>query len=309
MKENLKVLFLDFDGVLTDNNVYISETGEESVRCSRSDGIGISMLTQLGMKLCVISTETNNVVSERCDKLQLQVFQGVSDKMKVISDLLDQWNIDAADAAFMGNDINDLDAMRYVGVAICPADAHDDVKKISHVITSAKGGFGAVREISEMIMARKFLSDAPLKDRPIARFPECQSLGYREWGEEHLLVHSNGQYTMKLLKIKSGAKGGLQYHRLKDEAAYVLSGRMIVRFESGKGCLEEKIIEAGDWVHFPSLAIHQEEAVSDVTLLEVSTPHFNDRVRVEEFFGQKCESGLPTTQYHEIRSVPPKSTR
>jgi len=136
--------------------------------------------------------------------------------------------------------------------------------------------------------------------RPVADFPSAESVGPREWGEETLLVLANGKYTMKKLFIKAGKRGGLQYHRKKDEASYVISGKMIVRYENEEGNLIDKEVGPGDWFHFPNGCIHQEIAITDVVRIEVSTPHFNDRVRVEEMFGISDSSGLQTTTEEEI---------
>ena len=135
---------------------------------------------------------------------------------------------------------------------------------------------------------------------PVPIFPELQSVGPRDWGEESLLVLSSGNYTMKKLSVKAGKKGGLQYHRLKDEASYIISGEMILRYDDGSGNLVEKKVNSGDWFHFPAGCVHQEEAITDVERIEVSTPHFNDRVRVEASYGLQEDFGLTTTEIHEI---------
>ena len=137
--------------------------------------------------------------------------------------------------------------------------------------------------------------------RPIAQFPEASSVGPRHWGEELLLVHSPGNYTMKQLNVKAGKKGGLQYHRLKDEAAFIVSGEMLLRYEVD-GELVDRKVGPGDWFHFPAGCVHQEIALTDVVRIEVSTPHFNDRVRVEAEFGLDDDGGLPTTQLEEIET-------
>lgn len=136
--------------------------------------------------------------------------------------------------------------------------------------------------------------------RPIAKFPDAESVGEREWGEETLLVLSKGKYTMKRLFIRAGMKGGLQYHRKKDEASYIVSGQMILRYENDQGNIAEKEVGPGDWFHFPAGCIHQEIAITDVVRIEVSTPHFNDRVRVESDYGIEAFDGLPTTQESDI---------
>ena len=137
--------------------------------------------------------------------------------------------------------------------------------------------------------------------RPTAQFPRADSVGPREWGEETLLVLASGKYTMKKLYIKAGKFGGLQYHRQKDEASYIVSGRMILRYENEDGNLVDKNVGPGDWFHFPNGCIHQEIALTDVVRIEVSTPHFNDRVRAEDLFGIPNSSGLQTTDESEIK--------
>ncbi len=131
-------------------------------------------------------------------------------------------------------------------------------------------------------------------------FPKPQSVGDRPWGTEDLLALVSKQFSVKRLRIKAGSKGGLQYHRLKDEVAIVISGRMLIRYDLGDKVLNEKIIEAGDVVHFPPGLVHQEEALTDCELIEASSPHFNDRVRVEELYGLGDPLGLPTTEEHEV---------
>jgi len=138
--------------------------------------------------------------------------------------------------------------------------------------------------------------------RPTAQFPKSSSVGERDWGKEILLVHSEGNFTMKKLLIKKGFSGGLQYHRKKDEAAYIISGILLVTYENEAGEIVKKELREGNWLHFPKGSIHQETAISDVEIIEVSTPHFNDRVRVEEEFGLNPNDfqGLPTTAENEI---------
>jgi mannose-6-phosphate isomerase len=138
--------------------------------------------------------------------------------------------------------------------------------------------------------------------RPVVRFPAPEDLGPRQWGDELLLVLAPGKYTMKRLFIKEGSHGGLQYHRIKDEAGFVISGRLRIRFEEGPGKLTERELGPGDFFHFPNGSVHQECALTDVVLLEVSTPHFNDRVRVEPIFGLESGHGLPTTEMEAIVS-------
>jgi mannose-6-phosphate isomerase-like protein (cupin superfamily) len=131
-------------------------------------------------------------------------------------------------------------------------------------------------------------------------FPVVQSVGERPWGTEDLIALVSNQFSVKRLKIKSGNKGGLQYHRLKDEVAIMISGKMLIRYDLGDKILREKIVEAGDVIHFPPGLVHQEEAITDCEIIEASSPHFNDRVRVEETYGLGKPLGLPTTQIRDI---------
>ena len=131
-------------------------------------------------------------------------------------------------------------------------------------------------------------------------FPVAQSLGERPWGTEDLLALISKQFSVKRIKIKAGNKGGLQYHRFKDEVAIIISGQMLIRYDLGNKILKEKVVNAGDVVHFPPVLVHQEEALTDCEIIEASSPHFNDRVRVEKNYGFGTPHGLPTTLENEI---------
>ena len=133
----------------------------------------------------------------------------------------------------------------------------------------------------------------------IVKFPESTEVE-RDWGYEQTLVVASGKYAMKKLFLKKGKKGGLQFHMRKDEAIYVLHGKLIVRYEDEQGNLREKICGPGDYAHFPNGAVHQEEAIEDTLILECTTPHANDRVRVDSENEQK-EFGLQTTREDEIK--------
>jgi quercetin dioxygenase-like cupin family protein len=135
----------------------------------------------------------------------------------------------------------------------------------------------------------------------MVEFLKGESMGDRSWGEEVLLCTVPGAYTFKVLTIKAGKKGGLQYHRFKDEAGYLVSGRLKVRFVGANGELTEKILEAGSAFRFRPNEIHQEEALTDCKVIEVSTPYINDRVRVEELFDlDGAGYGLPSTHVSDV---------
>lgn len=150
---------------------------------------------------------------------------------------------------------------------------------------------------------KPFKPDISQQNGP-AQFPEPTDVGPRAWGQEIMLVTSPGNYTFKLLKMKKGAKGGLQYHHRKFEAGYIIRGKLLVRYDPGTGKIAERLCEEGDVVYFPQGAVHQEEAITDVEIIEVSTPFLNDRVRVEKLYGLPEEGeGMPTTQPVEVQAL------
>jgi 3-deoxy-D-manno-octulosonate 8-phosphate phosphatase (KDO 8-P phosphatase) len=147
----IKFLAFDFDGVFTDNLVYTTEKGEESVACWRSDGLGISKIKKLNIPIWVISTEKNNVVSKRCEKLGLSCIQNCDDKLATLMELLEKHHCDLKNTAFTGNDINDSACLEKVGLPIVVADSHQDIDHLALYRTEKRGGRGAVREVCDLI--------------------------------------------------------------------------------------------------------------------------------------------------------------
>lgn len=147
----IKLLILDFDGVLTDNFVFVNEEGIESVKCNRSDGIGISRLKNIGINVLIISTEKNSVVTVRGNKLKVDVIQGVSDKKIEVEKISDNFNIPLSKIAFLGNDINDIPALEIVGFPMGVSDSYEEIDPFIKFKTQKKGGEGAVREVCDLI--------------------------------------------------------------------------------------------------------------------------------------------------------------
>ena len=155
----IELLVLDFDGVLTDNYVYVNEMGIESVKCNRSDGIGISRIKKLGVKVIIISTEKNKVVTVRGDKLKIDVHQGVSDKKLEVKKVSIDLNIQLSKIAFLGNDINDISALEIVGFPMGVSDSYEEIESFIKFKTLKKGGQGAVREICDLIYNSKIKNE------------------------------------------------------------------------------------------------------------------------------------------------------
>src|SRR5947208_9069855 len=124
------LLALDFDGVMTDNRVLVDQDGREAVWVHRGDGWGIARLREAGVSVVVISAETNPVVAARCRKLQIDSIQGCDDKLIALQLLARERNIDRESIAYVGNDANDLDCLKWVGLPIAVADAESEVRAV-----------------------------------------------------------------------------------------------------------------------------------------------------------------------------------
>lgn len=145
----IRLVVFDFDGVFTDNRVLVLDDGREAVSCWRGDGLGLRELRRLGIDVFVLSMETNPVVSQRCKKLGLPLRQGCEDKPAALAQLAQERGLELRDVAYMGNDINDLECLRMVGLPIIPSDAHASVAKAARWRTKLPGGRGAVREVCD----------------------------------------------------------------------------------------------------------------------------------------------------------------
>ena len=202
--KNVRLLALDFDGVMTDNRVLVTEEGKEAVLCDRSDSLGLERLKKAGVEVLVISKEKNPVVSARCRKLGIECIQGCDNKLAALKGRAEGRNrkpetraeggnlkaetraeggnlkpesgkqkaesgtspsqvsgfiphpspglLKPEEIAYVGNDINDFECLRWVGLPIAVADAVPEVLAVAKMITSKPGGHGAVREVCEAIL-------------------------------------------------------------------------------------------------------------------------------------------------------------
>jgi YrbI family 3-deoxy-D-manno-octulosonate 8-phosphate phosphatase len=147
--ERVRFAVFDFDGVFTDNRVWVDERGEESLAFSRSDGLGLRRLDEVGVHYLIVSTEKNAIVGARAKKLEVDCVQGVGDKLSVVRDRSVDLGVPLEDTAFLGNDINDAECLRAVGVPVVPADAWPEVRALAHWVLSRPGGNGCVREFCD----------------------------------------------------------------------------------------------------------------------------------------------------------------
>jgi 3-deoxy-D-manno-octulosonate 8-phosphate phosphatase (KDO 8-P phosphatase) len=152
----VRVLVMDVDGVLTDGGIYYTERGDELKRFDVRDGQGLVLLRQAGVLTAVVTRRRSEIVERRADELGIvEVHQGVADKRAVLEALLARRGIAASDAAYVGDDVGDLPAMRLVGVPIAVADAVPAVRKAACYVTRARPGYGAIREVCDLILQRR----------------------------------------------------------------------------------------------------------------------------------------------------------
>ena len=136
---------------MTDNKVYIDQNGNEMVQVNRADGLGVAEIKKMDIEQIIISTEKNPVVSSRANKLDIPCLQGVANKKYALTDYCQKNDIQILQVAYVGNDINDKDAMVIAGFSFCPADAHETIKEISNHVLKRNGGDGVIREIFDII--------------------------------------------------------------------------------------------------------------------------------------------------------------
>ena len=150
----IRLLAMDVDGVLTDAGMYYTESGDELKKFTTRDGMGIKMLQAAGLVTAFITREKTAIVERRGQKLAVpEVHQGVDDKLAVLTTLAKKYGLSLDQAAYIGDDVNDLEALRAVGFSAAPADAMTYVLKAVHYVCEKKGGEGAVREVADLILA------------------------------------------------------------------------------------------------------------------------------------------------------------
>jgi N-acylneuraminate cytidylyltransferase/3-deoxy-D-manno-octulosonate 8-phosphate phosphatase (KDO 8-P phosphatase) len=155
--KDIDAFIFDFDGVLTNNFVYIGQDGKEVVVCSRADGLAFDLLKKLSKPAFILSTEKNPVVSARADKLQVPVIQGTDNKVNAIYELIKANKYNLENLFYVGNDINDYYVMQLCGHSACPSDSHPVIKKTANYLLNTKGGEGVAREILEVIFQLNFI--------------------------------------------------------------------------------------------------------------------------------------------------------
>jgi len=156
---NIKLVVFDVDGVMTDGSLIYGEDGKEYKTFNAKDGQGIIMLEKAGIKTAIITARESMTVKHRFDNLGMtKLYMGQKNKINAMKELLNEFNLDFSQVAYMGDDLPDLCVLKEAGLACCPNDAVKQVKSICHFISSKRGGRGAVRELTDLIYGVQKLS-------------------------------------------------------------------------------------------------------------------------------------------------------
>ncbi|TFB14028.1 haloacid dehalogenase [Candidatus Marinimicrobia bacterium MT.SAG.4] len=139
---------------MTDNRALIFEDGTEAVFVNRGDGLAIAKIKEFNIPQVIISTERNSIVSKRAEKLKIPVYQNIGDKLKCLKKVIKDHQVSSKNTIYVGNDTNDLEAMKFVGWPIAPEDAHKEIKALARFITDSPGGNGVIREILDLLTGK-----------------------------------------------------------------------------------------------------------------------------------------------------------
>ena len=269
----IKLFAMDVDGVLTDGGMYYTEKGEVMKKFSTRDGMGIELLRKNKIIPAIITKENSKIVIMRARKLKIEeVYVGVEDKLKIIEELAKRYKLDLNEIAYIGDDINDLPALKKVGLRFAPNDAIPEIKQIVDCVTSKKGGEGAVREAVDLMLARNVSISYSVE--LMAKSPKIVD---KPWGRE-IWIAEEKEYAGKILEINKGMQTSLQHHIKKKETVHVFEGILNVELLSGKVV----IVHPGKSITFNPGDVHRVKAIDKVKIFEVSTPQLNDFIRLKE---------------------------
>ena len=150
---DIKLLICDVDGVFSDGRIYLGNQGEELKAFHTRDGYGIKALRQAGIEVAVITGRQSAIVEQRMKSLTVPyIYQGQENKTAAFRSLLAELQLDASQVAYIGDDLADWQVMQHCGLAVAVKDAHPYLLKHAHLATSLPGGFGAVRELCDLLL-------------------------------------------------------------------------------------------------------------------------------------------------------------
>ncbi len=153
----IKLVAFDVDGVMTDGSLTFDENGVEYKTFNAKDGQGIVMLNKAGIITAIITARDNGTVKHRFETLGMsKLYMGQKNKILAMKELVAEYKLDLSQVAYMGDDLPDLCVLKEVGLACCPSDAVEEVKKVCHFVSSFGGGKGAIRELTDLIYKTQF---------------------------------------------------------------------------------------------------------------------------------------------------------
>jgi len=162
--KKIKLVILDVDGTLTDGGIYYDNDGHEFKKFNAKDGLGIVQTQQTGIDFMILTGRSSAIVEKRANDLKVKyLFQGIKDKAEFLEKFLTEQKIPNDTVAYVGDDLNDYDAMKLVRITACPADASPEIKEISTIILTRNGGSGAVREFTDKILLARQINKVNLK--------------------------------------------------------------------------------------------------------------------------------------------------
>lgn len=253
---NIKALVLDFDGIFTDDSVYVDEFGKETVKCNRSDGMGIELLkNNSSIQILVISSETNSCVIKRCNKLNVNVINSCKSKLESVKYWSIMNNISLDEIMYCGNDLNDLPMVGKVGLFVCPASANVEIKRKADLILGSEGGKGFVREVTDMLLGfNKF---------PKKCFYKPSDTGLRPWGKWQILSCGYNE-CIKLITVNPSLRISYQSHNHRDELWFIKTGSALVTIDG-----KDTIVSHGESIYIEKTKKHRIKNLSESDILEI----------------------------------------
>ena len=150
---NIKLVLSDIDGVWTDGGMYYDNNGSELKKFHTYDSAGVLFCKKLNIPVGILTGEKTNIVLERAKKLKIELlYQGISNKLEVAKELCKKYNIDLTNVAYIGDDLNDINLLKSVGVSACPSSSPSYIKDVVDIVLKKGGGNGVFREFVEYIL-------------------------------------------------------------------------------------------------------------------------------------------------------------
>ena len=287
----ISCIVFDFDGVFTDRGVHVEDTGSQVVRCDRGDELAIQRLKKLGVPMLVLSDEGHSIAAAKCSELGLECLNSAGDKRSVLEKWLAERGYRREGLIYVGDDVNDLESLRWAGCAAAPLNAHPEVDPSIDLRIMARGGHGAVRALADLVASAMASGSVSLAATDL-RTTRAAGAGYsqgdseqRPWGCWRVEAVGQG-YCVKRIDVKPSHGLSLQKHRHRSETWLIVSGSALIR-------IDNQTFEAsvGDTIEVPIGAVHTIKCTSKNALefIEVQRGEIleeSDIIRLEDDYGR-----------------------